>query len=238
MKKPPAFNTCAACGDSYRVRPCKAAKSRFCSQPCTWDAQRRGITRPPSGPSRFSRRWTPEEDAIVRDHYLTKGARGIVHMLRARTKTAIKDRAVVLGVATTTRPWTPEEEAWLARNAQATQAEKVRKLKRSRGAIRQRLVRLGLGIANAESFTAAQAAQIMGVEPRKVAQWIRQGLLKAKQVECTGPTDRHLWQIRPADLRDFCKYNPGAFDIRKVDKIAFHDLIFNTTAYRPREKQA
>jgi hypothetical protein len=70
-----------------------------------------GLHRPAARP-----RWTPAQDAIVRDGY-TSGltCAQIAFQLDARTPTAVAARAQKLGLATFARRWTADDDAHLAR---------------------------------------------------------------------------------------------------------------------------
>jgi hypothetical protein len=188
--------------------------------------------------SKHHRKWTPAEDAIVRAHYLDKGPGGVEHMLRARSYAAIKERAKVLGVSRVVRLWTPEEDAWLLRYSSLSLTKQMAHLGRGKSGIRQRLYQLGGGLLHADRYTASQAAQIMGVDPHKVDQWITSGRLKAAKLEGEDRAGRGTWQIKPSDLRDFCWQHRDTYDVRRVDKDAYLDLIFNTKAYDAKERRA
>ncbi len=43
-------------------------------------------------------RWTAEEDAIIREHYLAEGYKGLLDLLPRRSKDEIKSRARALGM--------------------------------------------------------------------------------------------------------------------------------------------
>jgi hypothetical protein len=100
-----------------------------------------GLHRPPP-----RRRWTPAEDAIVRDGYTRGLACGeIADSLPDRSPTAVAARARKLGLATYARRWTPQDHARLRALLQLrTVDDTARLLGRTPEAIRRRAAKLAL----------------------------------------------------------------------------------------------
>jgi hypothetical protein len=104
-------------------------------------AHRLGLHRPPP-----RRRWTPAEDAIVRDGYTSGLSCGeIADSLPDRSPTAVAARARKLGLATYARRWTTQDDARLCALLQVrTLDDTARLLGRTPEAIRRRAAKLAL----------------------------------------------------------------------------------------------
>lgn len=220
----PIPKICEVCQDPYLVKACREESARFCSIACTQEARKAGVVERGSR-SKHHRIWTPEEDAIVRAHYLDKKSAGVAGLLRARSPAAIKERARRLGLSRTVRLWTEEEEAWLMAHSSQPLAKLRKRLKRGTSAIYERLYRLGGSRKSEDHYTGTQAALVLGVDSHKIEQWVSGGRLKATKLEHVGREDRGTWQIRPADLRQFVSENRTVIDVRMVDKHSFLDLV-------------
>lgn len=104
---------------------------------------------------------------------------------------------------------------------------------RSPTAIAVRAKRLNLSRRRkSDMFTATQAAKILGVDNKTLSDWCIKGELRA-----TRRDDRRLpqqggaaWQISPTDLRDFIVAEIARLDIRKVERVAFVDLLTAVSA--------
>jgi len=94
-----------------------------------------------------NRNWTPEEDAVLAQHYPTRGADGVRAAGVNRSNAAITIRARTKGVRRGDRSWTAEEDALLARHfprggVKAVQASGVN---RTNASVYKRAQRTGLG---------------------------------------------------------------------------------------------
>lgn len=216
--------TCEVCQDPYLVKAYRESTARFCSLACTREARTAGVLRPASR-SKYHRRWTPEEDAVVRASYLIKGPQATAGLLRARTPEAVKEHARRLGLSKTVRLWTEEDEAWLLAHSTQPPAKLAKHLKRGLSAIYERLWRLGGSLKSEDHYTGTQADLVLGVDSHKIERWVASGKLKATKLLHVGRVDRGTWQIRPADLRQFVSENRTAIDVRMVDKHSFLDLV-------------
>jgi hypothetical protein len=92
------------------------------------------------------RRWSSEEDALLRDGYAAGlTCEAIAGTLAARTPTAVAARARKLGLATYARRWSDLDDARLARALSRHAIDEVaRALGRTPEAIRRRAAKLGL----------------------------------------------------------------------------------------------
>ena len=100
---------------------------------------------------------------------------------------------------------------------------------RSETAIKVQLRREDADRKDPHHCSASALAQLFGVDPKRVTGWILRGLLKAER----RGTDRvatqrgDSWWIHRRAVRRFIIDNASAFDIRKVDKFWFVDLLAN-----------
>ena len=83
--------------------------------------------------------------------------------------------------------------------------------------------------ATREELSARKAARILGIDDKAITALCIAGILPA-----TKRADRRLaqqggsaWDIRPSDLRQYVIDHIERVDIRKVDKVAFVDLLVN-----------
>lgn len=105
-------------------------------------ARKLGLYQPPQ---RF--RWTPEEDAIVREGYAqARGCRQISDQLRGRSPAAVSTRAGKLGLVVHARGWNSREDRLLADLCRAGMepARIATRLGRTPDALRARARRLGV----------------------------------------------------------------------------------------------
>jgi len=94
-----------------------------------------------------NRKWTQEEDDIIRNNYKDKGAEGCSKLLMNRTIYACRSRAQILGLSDSFQPWTEEEDNILRENYPKI-GSKVFELipNRTVNAIKNRVILLGLRV--------------------------------------------------------------------------------------------
>jgi hypothetical protein len=78
-----------------------------------------------------------------------------------------------------------------------------------------------------ETYSANQAAQILGLDGKTVGAYCEQGIIAAERHddERTIQQGGHRWSIQPNALRAFARQNLERIDFRQVDKFAFFALI-------------
>lgn len=88
--------------------------------------------------------WTDAENALMRQHYQTGGTEALLPMLPRRSRKAINERALVLGLTRSTA-WTPEQDRLLLMRYAAVGAAAVGELVgRTELAVRYRAAVLGV----------------------------------------------------------------------------------------------
>ena len=94
-----------------------------------------------------NRKWTQEEDDIIRNNYKDKGSEGCSKLLMNRTINACRSRAQTLGLSDSFQPWTEEEDNILIENYPNIGC-KVSELipNRTINAIKNRVILLGLRV--------------------------------------------------------------------------------------------
>ncbi|MFC1335390.1 MAG: hypothetical protein G8D81_16780 [gamma proteobacterium symbiont of Clathrolucina costata] len=92
----------------------------------------------------MAKRWSAEEDNILREHYSDKGFAWVTNMLQGRSRTAVAKRAMKLGIRG--RQWAGAEDYVLRRCYRQFGATYCRRYmpRRSEIAIMSRARRLGL----------------------------------------------------------------------------------------------
>ena len=196
-------------------------QTRYCP-PCR--SKRRTKPHKPYNP-----RWTPEEDAIIRDVYAKHHAREAGALLRARVPTrpnwSVKRRAQVLGACTVRKKephWTGPEDAILREFAWMCPERLLHKLK-EKGfrrtvtgvAIRMKRLRTRELI---DGMTATGLAEMLNIDGHAVARWIEEGKLKAARSGTTG--DHHdRWYIATEDIRTFLLANVEIIELSKLERV-------------------
>jgi hypothetical protein len=164
--------------------------------------------------------------------------RGAVNALADELKVprwVVSKRARDLGLALPHRkepPWTKAEEALLAsiplhNLKRASQIFREHGFRRGETAIKVRATRRHISRRFRDGFSAYQAAEIVGFDPKNLGTYCISGELKA-----TKRQDNRLpqqggarWVIKPEDLRRFVLDNLERIDLRKVEKFAFVKLL-------------
>lgn len=191
------------------------------------------------------RKTSPEDwewiDAALRRAY-RDGKPDLVQLAAQlqRPRGMLKSRACYLGlakIAGTDRRWTAEEDALLqdlVGRGHAVRTIHKRMAKaghpRSLSAITSR-VSISNGLSWDRDFlTAADVANLFGVDGKTALGWLRAGQLKGKRG--TGPSslrevtdERLLWQVRYDDITAFMLAYPGYWDHRKMHQEVLLDLL-------------
>lgn len=89
--------------------------------------------------------------------------------------------------------------------------------------------------ASHDTFSAAQAANIVGIDPKTIGQHCEQGLISAEKMDDarTPQQGGHRWAIKPDALRAYVREQIASIDLRRVDKLAFFALIDQPTPAMP-----
>jgi hypothetical protein len=144
----------------------------------------------------------------------------------------VHGRAVELGLARVKeKNWSLEEVAILEANCQYGFSEIQKRLAaagfaRSQYAILLKRKRLDL-VRAYEGYSANQLGTLMGIDSKGVGHYIEEGWLKAEK-RGTWRTERQggdTWYIAHEDVRAFLFARPEEWDLRKVEKWWFLDLI-------------
>lgn len=215
----------------------RASKGRVYQMAHKLGLSRRGVEQPPKA-ARIE--ITPAMDQIIREHWPSLEAKGAVQGFADELGIArwrLSKRALALGLviprlARKEPPWTPAEEALLARIPLSNPDAAARTFRehgfqRTPAALMNKAKRLHVSRRWRETLTAGVAASLLGVDGKTFTTWIATGLVKA-----TKRATRRLpqqggdpWSIDRADFRQFVIDHLEAIDIRKVDKFAFVDLL-------------
>lgn len=177
---------------------------------------------------------TPFIDDAIRRYYAGTPRKGgvskIAHQMQ-RPAEWVYSRARQLGVVIPKfreAPWSEPEIDLLRKCARYVPQSISRKFaqhgfKRTAGAISIKLVRLRCDRTDDDHYSGTQLAELMGVRVNVVSGWIARGWLHAKT---KGTTREHdVFRIHRAAVRRFIVENVGAFDIRRVEKHWFVDLV-------------
>lgn len=176
---------------------------------------------------------TEATDAVVRAAYQSPGNYKVKALTVAAKRLgwpryAVKHRAIVLGVARTKeKPWSYDELRILDRWAHQHPERIHRKLKaagfeRTPAAIVLKRERLKL-LSCLDGYSARQLGKLFGIDSHSVARWIERGYLKAER---RGTERTHdTWFIRQGSVFRFALEHPNEYDLAKVDKLWFLDLI-------------
>jgi len=179
-----------------------------------------------------------EVDQVIREAYeawRTRGDRKAIKLAAKRIewpRWMVKLRARQLGLTRVKEsPWSNTELAildqfgWMQPETLAVKLRE-RGFQRSVSGITQMRTRQMAG-ANGAWFTARGLAKLLGIDDHKVLRWIRAGLLPARRrgtnrTEAQGGDD---WLIMRTAVRQFLIEHPVEYDLDKVDKYWFIDLL-------------
>lgn len=197
-----------------------------------------------------ARRDTPRErwpldahiDAAIRRVYQSAPLIGAIKRLAqvvGRPRAWVSNRARQLGLQ---QPrfkepvWSAQELQLVGDNATLSLGHLRSKLRRAgfnrtETAIKVKLKRLGADRDDENRFSASALAELFGVDPGSIIQWIEKGWLRAQKID----GDKTLgggrnWSVHRRDIRRFVIENVAAIDLRKVEKHWFVDLLASREA--------
>lgn len=188
------------------------------------------------------RRWTADEDLVVRYHYPRLPLDDLAGAL-GRNAQAVRRRANNLGVTLGTRsplvrtpaakrPWSAADDDTLRESwglvAPATIAGQ---LGRSVISVKVRKKRLGLTFG-ANVWTSRLIARLFGVDSHLVIAWIAGGLLAARRAPVSYGAHR-LWHITYDALEAFIRDHPAAYPVDRMQPGFWHDLACQVRARDP-----
>ncbi len=205
--------------------------------------------RAPKGKAGASRqRWSgsPQIDAVIRRVYQSTPTKGDIKKLAVtlgRPLWWVCKRAAQLGLSTPRfreLPWSEAELEFVAGNSHKPADALSRMLKhrgfnRTATAITVRLKRLGTPTgknADIDHYTANQLSKLFGNDRGQVMAWIVKGWLVAERrgtARTSAQGGDEYWIHRQA-IRKFVIENTGAFDIRKVEKFWFVEMLTQPAA--------
>jgi hypothetical protein len=145
----------------------------------------------------------------------------------------VKKRAVSLGLSRTrdAGPWSERELQILEAGSHLTDQGLVRRLaaagfQRTEAAVHLKLRRLRIR-SNRDWYSANQLAEAFGVDSHKVTRWIKAGALAAARrgTERLAVQGGDGFVIEHKDVREFALRFPEEYDLAKVEKFWFLDLI-------------
>ncbi len=204
-------------------------------------AQSIGLRRAPGSASRLRRKWTPEEDGMIRAEWpLIQRKIKPAAQLAKRMGVGInilRRRAAALGVRATFK----RQPAWA--DAELDILDQYRHLMPE--AIAKKLEKAGftrtplaIGIKrckdgylvceSTDAYSANALARLMGVSDHLVCKWIQRGLLRASPVSDAVRAHNQAtsrWIILPQDVRSFIAKHVAHIDISTADKYWLVDLL-------------
>lgn len=220
---------CEVCGVEFRTTPKAHARGhgRFCNRSCSTIARHEGLIRSPrNGKTGQGNAYTAAEDEFIKKHY-GKGATWISKRLSGRSKDSVQSRAArlgLVGVYKKVKAWTPEEDEWLRDHYSEMSISALSKhLERTKTAVRLRAKRLETRRMDSDNMSASEVALIFGVDRGTPVRWIERGMLKGKKCEHRG--SKGTWEIGVKAVRKFILDFPHAFELVKVDRISFFDVL-------------
>lgn len=199
---------------------------------CYAMARRLGLSAPPAANRlagrRFAKKYPADDriDLLIRDAYAAGIVRGKLKALAldvGRPRWWVQKRAVDLGCTierVAPLPWCRTELALLEQHAACLPKIIARKLadhgfRRSPTAVVQQLKRRGIDRSDPDSWSATDLAQLVGVNPKTVADWIDRRGLKAQKVS---DAQRSRFVITRRALRAWLRDHHGFVDLRRVDQ--------------------
>ncbi len=160
-------------------------------------------------------RWTPEEDALLRQLYGKVPVPQVVRLL-GRSRNSIAGRAGALSLRCRKSPeWTDAETDFLRRNhGRLTERQIARILGRTYTAVRIRSKKLALGRGRcAGAFMMHEAMVLLGVDHHVINRWIDLGWLYAeRRITKAKPV---VTLIKPGDLLDCLESHQDAWNAQR-----------------------
>lgn len=129
------------------------------------------------------------------------------------------------------RSWSHAEESIVERWGHLNDHGVQTKLKqegfhRTLAAVHLKVKRLRIK-QNLDGYSAHQLAEAFGEDSHKIARWIKGGVLSAERrgTQRTDAQGGDTWWIRRRDVHDFILRCPEEYDLAKVEKYWFLDLV-------------
>jgi hypothetical protein len=202
-------------------------------------AQMLGVKSSRQAAVRQSHPTSPELDQVIRDAWPELEGKGAVNGLADRLGVPrwwLSKRATKLELTSAHRkepPWSKAELALLPTLplhdlTKAAEIMREHGYSRSPVAIKVRIVRLGISQrSNRATISGTEAAKILGMNNKTTTQWCVMGELKAEKLGTKRLPQQggDVWAIERSELRRYVIDNIERLDIRKVDKVAFVDLL-------------
>lgn len=189
--------------------------------------------------NRPKHQWTQEEKDYIRVNY--QGNQQSAKSLAATigvSDTAVKGQLSAMSVRRRAphRRWTKQDEQQLETLAHTHPPHVIaKKMNRSTDAVIVRMKKRRLLRRNRDAwYTATDAAQVLGRDPKWVTSQIANGKLKASKhhqgSEKANGTGQSPWHIRPKDLKNFIRAYPQDLQGRNIDIVAVVDLLAGVTS--------
>jgi hypothetical protein len=181
---------------------------------------------------------TPEIDAAIREayeRYQKYGNRTAITTTARKIgwpKWKVNRRAIALGIARAKEaPWSRDELDVLERYGWMCDEKLSERLKaagfhRTATAVHLKKKRLRIS-ASGDWYSATQLAEAFGVDGHKIVRWIQSGLLRASRrgtarISVQGGDS---FVILCRDVREFAIAHPNEYDLAKVEKTWFLELV-------------
>lgn len=182
---------------------------------------------------------TPELEETIRERWPSLTARGATTAFAAELglpKHIMLRAAERMGLTRQQRkepPWTDAEKELLRKTPlhnlkRASDIFRAHGFNRTSTAINSMAKRQDVSRRYRETLSATSFAKILGVDNKSVAIWCQQGTLKATRREDSERLPQQggaPWSITREDARQFVLDQLAWVDIRKVDKVAFVELL-------------
>lgn len=179
--------------------------------------------------TRKVRRWTPEEDALLRQEY--DGSLRVRERLASRlgrTLASVKNHASYIGLSFHNKEplWSDKEIHFLEMSYDKLSLNDIAKrLKRTPNAVRIQLRRLSLSRRYRDGwYTREEVAAILGIDHKRIQTFIDCGALKARRHNPEGGVGSY-WHIDAKDLRAFLIKYCAQLKGRNVDLMALVHVL-------------
>lgn len=182
-------------------------------------------------------KWTPEEEDIVRQQYrgTHQSQRDIADYLNRAgaqppiSQYAVQGRIMKLGIGQReNRRWTESEIRRLREWTGRLRPEEIAtRLKRGRISVQVKQKKMGLCLRTKDGwYTKKDVAEMLGVEHKKVQQWMDDGYLKAVPYRAMPQKNGGgQWYIAEADVRAFLLRFPQELIGRNLDLCQVFDIL-------------
>jgi len=165
----------------------------------------------------LKRKWSKEEDNFIIENYKVLSSKEISQHLN-RTASAIRKRALALGISGTVNRWSEEEENFLKEKWGILNVDAVaKKLNRSRNAILLKAYQMSLReqiTANGAYLTPNDISSILGVNTRTLYSWIYKGKIRHRRFKVG---KKKKYQITVDAFCEFLEKYQDKWDSQKAD---------------------